>query len=74
VNVSDAALSSNTAYPHPPLSANLLLSLTMQSTFTRSPGTVANLSHPGAVKDRVASHHSRSHEVAAVAAGTSVIG
>src|SRR3954449_2819575 len=40
VNVSDAASYSNTAHPHPPLSANLLLSLVMKSTSLRAPGTV----------------------------------
>src|SRR5215469_7095265 len=41
LNVSDAASYSNTAHPHPPLSANLLLSFTMKSTSCWLPGTVA---------------------------------
>src|SRR6185295_9323689 len=39
VNLSDAASYSNAAQPHPPLSANLLLSLTMKSTSCRLAGT-----------------------------------
>src|SRR6202035_5081482 len=41
LNVSDAASYSNTAHPHPPLSANLLLSFTIKSTSCWVPGTVA---------------------------------
>ena len=41
VKVSDAALYLNAAHPHPPLSANLLLSFTMKSTSCRLAGTVA---------------------------------
>src|SRR5438552_15825593 len=41
VNVSDAASYLNAAHPHPPLSANLLLSFTMKSTSCRLAGTVA---------------------------------
>src|SRR4051794_39528034 len=40
-NLSEAESYSNTAYPHPPLSANLLLSFTMKSTSCSVPGTVA---------------------------------
>src|ERR671924_676344 len=40
-NVSDAASYLNAPHPHPPLSANLLLSFTMKSTSCRLAGTVA---------------------------------
>src|SRR4029453_1741858 len=40
VNVSDAASYLNAAHPHPPLSANLLLSFTMKSMSCRLAGTV----------------------------------
>src|SRR5215468_7712679 len=39
VNVSDAASYLKAPHPQLPLSANLLLSLTMQSTSCRTPGT-----------------------------------
>jgi hypothetical protein len=38
LNVSDAASYSNAPHPHPPLSANLLLSFTMKSTSCCVPG------------------------------------
>jgi hypothetical protein len=41
LNGLDAASYSNTAYPHPPLSANLALSFTIKSTSCRVPGRVA---------------------------------
>src|SRR6266403_2817992 len=40
VNLSDAAAYLNAAHPHPPLSANRLLSFTMKSTSCRLAGTV----------------------------------
>ena len=42
LNVSDAASYSNCAYPHPPLSANLLLSFTMKSMSCKAPGTIGS--------------------------------
>ena len=39
LNVSDVASYSKTAHPHPPLSANLLLSFTMKSMSCCVPGT-----------------------------------
>src|SRR3954447_26400110 len=42
MNVPDAVSYLNTAHPHPPLSANLLLSFTMKSTSCWRPGTVAS--------------------------------
>src|SRR3989442_15344157 len=46
VNLSDAASYLNAAHPHPPLSANRLLSFTMKSTSCRLAGTpvVGNVS------------------------------
>src|SRR6266446_5922978 len=46
VNLSDAASYLNAAHPHPPLSANRLLSFTMKSTSCRLSGTtvVGNVS------------------------------
>jgi len=41
-NVPDATSYLNTAHPHPPLSANLLLSFTMKSTSCRVPGTLVS--------------------------------
>src|SRR5207245_9488669 len=41
MNVSHAASYLNAAHPHPPLSANLLLSFTTKSTSCRLAGTVA---------------------------------
>ena len=43
LNVLDAASYSNTPHPHPPLSANLLLSFSMNSTSARVSGTVFGL-------------------------------
>src|ERR1700730_3233054 len=39
LNASDAASYSNSPYPHPPLSENLLPSFTMKSTSCRVPAT-----------------------------------
>ena len=42
LKVSDAGSYSNSAYPHPPLSANFLLSFTMKSVSCNAPGTIGS--------------------------------